>query len=72
MCYIGDIFRFISGSYDVPRYTLHYKTDAPLSIRALLYFPEGKPGNSNLHFFFPVHGKLKFYTNFLDNRIMFT
>lgn len=37
-------FRFISGSYDVPRYTLHYKTEVPLSIRALLYFPEGKPG----------------------------
>lgn len=40
----NDFYRFISGSYDVPRYTLHYKTDVPLSIRALLYFPEGKPG----------------------------
>lgn len=40
----SDFYRFISGSYDVPRYTLHYKTDVPLSIRALLYFPEGKPG----------------------------
>ncbi|KAJ8931761.1 hypothetical protein NQ314_015293 [Rhamnusium bicolor] len=40
----NDFYRFTSGSYDVPRYTLHYKTDAPLSIRALLYFPEGKPG----------------------------
>ncbi|CAH1163283.1 unnamed protein product [Phaedon cochleariae] len=39
-----DFYRFISGSYDVPRYTLHYKTDVPISIRALLYFPEGKPG----------------------------
>ncbi|KAJ8958321.1 hypothetical protein NQ318_017467 [Aromia moschata] len=39
-----DFYRFISGSYDVPRYTLHYKTDVPLSIRALFYFPEGKPG----------------------------
>ncbi|CAG9764608.1 unnamed protein product [Ceutorhynchus assimilis] len=39
-----DFYKFISGSYDVPRYTLHYKTDAPLSIAALLYFPEGKPG----------------------------
>nr|CAH7756811.1 unnamed protein product [Callosobruchus chinensis] len=40
----NDFYRFISGSYDVPRYVLHYKTDVPLSIRALLYFPEGKPG----------------------------
>lgn len=39
-----EFYRFISGSYDFPRYTLHYKTDVPLSIRALLYFPEGKPG----------------------------
>lgn len=40
----NEFYRFISGSYDIPRYTLHYKTDVPLSIRALLYFPEGKPG----------------------------
>lgn len=39
-----DFYRYISGSYDRPRYVLHYKTDAPLSISALLYFPEGKPG----------------------------
>lgn len=46
----SDFFRFISGSYDVPRYTLHYKTDVPLSIRALLYFPEGKPGKLQISF----------------------
>lgn len=40
----AEFYRYISGSYDVPRYTLHYKTDVPLSIHALLYFPEGKPG----------------------------
>lgn len=39
-----EFYKFISGSYDVPRYTLHYKTDVPLSIAALLYIPEGKPG----------------------------
>ncbi|XP_055382259.1 heat shock protein 75 kDa, mitochondrial [Condylostylus longicornis] len=39
-----EFYRFIGNSYDIPRFTLHYKTDAPLSIRALLYFPEGKPG----------------------------
>ncbi|KAH1019196.1 hypothetical protein HUJ04_009050 [Dendroctonus ponderosae] len=39
-----DFYKYISGSYDVPRYTLHYKTDVPLSIAALLYVPEGKPG----------------------------
>nr|QWV59565.1 heat shock protein 90-1 [Lasioderma serricorne] len=40
----SEFYRYISGSYDVPRYILHYKTDVPLSIHALLYFPEGKPG----------------------------
>lgn len=36
--------RYVSSSYDQPRYTLHYTTDVPISIHALLYFPEGKPG----------------------------
>ncbi|CAG9090761.1 unnamed protein product [Plutella xylostella] len=39
-----EFYRFISNSYDKPRYTLHYKTDVPLSIRSILYVPEGKPG----------------------------
>lgn len=40
----NEFYRYISGSYDQPRFTLHYNTDVPLSIHALLYFPEGKPG----------------------------
>ncbi|XP_063710038.1 heat shock protein 75 kDa, mitochondrial [Culicoides brevitarsis] len=39
-----EFYRFVANSFDTPRFTLHYKTDVPLSIRALLYFPEGKPG----------------------------
>lgn len=39
-----EFYRFVSNSYDVPRYWLHYKTDAPINIRCLLYIPEGKPG----------------------------
>ena len=39
-----EFYKFISQAYDKPRYTLHYKTDVPLSIRAILYVPEGKPG----------------------------
>ncbi|CAH1776355.1 unnamed protein product, partial [Owenia fusiformis] len=38
-----EFFRFISNAYDKPRYTLHYKTDAPLNIRALFYVPQYKP-----------------------------
>ncbi|EDV98046.1 heat shock protein 75 kDa, mitochondrial [Drosophila grimshawi] len=40
----NDFYRFISNSFDAPRFTLHYNADVPLSIHALLYFPEGKPG----------------------------
>lgn len=39
-----EFYRYISNSYLKPRFTLHYKTEAPLSIRALLYIPEAKPG----------------------------
>ncbi|CAG9563587.1 unnamed protein product [Danaus chrysippus] len=39
-----EFYRFIGNSYDKPRFTLHYKADAPLSIRSILYVPEGKPG----------------------------
>ncbi|XP_075165415.1 TNF receptor associated protein 1 [Haematobia irritans] len=39
-----EFYRFIGNTFDTPRFVLHYKTDVPLSIRALLYFPEGKPG----------------------------
>ena len=38
-----DFYRFISNTFDSPRFHLHYKTDAPLNIRALFYVPEYKP-----------------------------
>ncbi|KAL0272837.1 UNVERIFIED_CONTAM: hypothetical protein PYX00_005661 [Menopon gallinae] len=38
-----EFYRFISFAYDKPRFTLHYRTDSPLMINALLYFPESKP-----------------------------
>ncbi|XP_014233658.1 heat shock protein 75 kDa, mitochondrial [Trichogramma pretiosum] len=39
-----EFYRFISNSFDQPRFTMHFSTDVPISIKALLYFPEGKPG----------------------------
>ncbi|XP_077293548.1 TNF receptor associated protein 1 [Arctopsyche grandis] len=39
-----EFYRFVGNAFDIPRFTLHYKTDAPLTIRSVLYFPEGKPG----------------------------
>ncbi|KAK7097899.1 hypothetical protein V1264_004806 [Littorina saxatilis] len=38
-----EFYRFVSNSYDKPRYNLHYKADAPFNIRALFYVPEYKP-----------------------------
>jgi TNF receptor-associated protein 1 len=38
-----EFYRFISNTFDKPRYYLHYKTDAPLNIRALFYVPDYKP-----------------------------
>ena len=40
----NEFYRFVSGSYDLPRFTLHFRTDVPLSLRCLLYVPDGKPG----------------------------
>ncbi|XP_046835831.1 heat shock protein 75 kDa, mitochondrial [Vespa crabro] len=39
-----EFYRFIGNCFDTPRFILHYTTDVPLSIKALLYFPEEKPG----------------------------
>lgn len=38
-----EFYRFISGVFDKPRFNFHYKTDAPVNIRALFYVPEYKP-----------------------------
>lgn len=40
----AEFYRFIGNCLDAPRFILHYSTDVPLSIKALLYFPEEKPG----------------------------
>lgn len=40
----NDFYRYIANAFDKPRFTLHYRTDAPMDIRALLYIPESRPG----------------------------
>jgi TNF receptor-associated protein 1 len=34
-----DFYRYIANSFDIPRFKIHFKTDVPVSIRAVLYFP---------------------------------
>uniref|UniRef100_A0A3Q3WL54 Heat shock protein 75 kDa, mitochondrial n=1 Tax=Mola mola TaxID=94237 RepID=A0A3Q3WL54_MOLML len=38
-----EFYRYVSQSYDKPRYTLHYRADAPLNIRSIFYVPDAKP-----------------------------
>ncbi|XP_013865550.1 heat shock protein 75 kDa, mitochondrial [Austrofundulus limnaeus] len=38
-----EFYRYIAQAYDKPRYTLHYRADAPLNIRSIFYVPESKP-----------------------------
>ncbi|TMS15167.1 Heat shock protein 75 kDa, mitochondrial [Larimichthys crocea] len=38
-----EFYRYIAQSYDHPRYTLHYRADAPLNIRSIFYVPDTKP-----------------------------
>lgn len=35
-----EFYRYIAQAHDKPRYTLHYRTDAPLNIRSIFYVPE--------------------------------
>ncbi|KAI8581387.1 hypothetical protein K450DRAFT_232822 [Umbelopsis ramanniana AG] len=35
-----EFYRFIASAWDEPQYTLHYKTDAPITISSILYVPE--------------------------------
>ncbi|CAB1420251.1 unnamed protein product [Pleuronectes platessa] len=38
-----EFYRYIAQAYDKPRYTLHYRADAPVNIRSIFYVPEAKP-----------------------------
>jgi len=38
-----EFYRFVTGQYDKPRYTLQYKIDVPINLRALIYIPQHKP-----------------------------
>jgi TNF receptor-associated protein 1 len=39
-----EFYRYVSNAFDKPRFKLHYRTEAPMDIRALLYIPESRPG----------------------------
>uniref|UniRef100_A0A671RVE8 Heat shock protein 75 kDa, mitochondrial n=1 Tax=Sinocyclocheilus anshuiensis TaxID=1608454 RepID=A0A671RVE8_9TELE len=35
-----EFYRYVAQAHDKPRYTLHYRADAPLNIRSIFYMPE--------------------------------
>ncbi|XP_004364211.2 heat shock protein [Capsaspora owczarzaki ATCC 30864] len=35
-----EFYRFIADTYDEPTFTLQYRTDSPLNIRSVFYFPQ--------------------------------
>lgn len=35
-----DFYRYIANAYDTPFFRMHFRTDAPIEIKALFYFPE--------------------------------
>ncbi len=34
-----EFYRFITTAYDKPKFRLHYRTDAPIDLKVLLYIP---------------------------------
>lgn len=49
-----EFYRYVAQTYDKPRYTLHYRADAPLNIRSIFYVPDAV-SSSNLSCAFFVH-----------------
>ena len=39
-----DFYRYIANAFDKPRFVHHFRADAPMDIRALLYVPDSRPG----------------------------
>ncbi|CAE7768167.1 htpG [Symbiodinium microadriaticum] len=35
----NDFYKYISNAFDKPKYTLHFSTDAPIDLKALVFFP---------------------------------
>lgn len=35
-----EFYRYVAQAFDRPRYTLHYRADAPLNIRSIFYVPD--------------------------------
>ncbi|XP_027850854.1 heat shock protein 75 kDa, mitochondrial [Aphis gossypii] len=44
-----EFYKFVANTYDRPRFVLHYSAEAPIQVRALLYFPELAPDQTDFY-----------------------
>ena len=35
----NEFYKYIANAYDMPMFTLHFRADAPIDLRCLLYVP---------------------------------
>ena len=35
----NEFYKYIAGAYDTPMFTLHFRADAPIDLKCLLYVP---------------------------------
>ncbi len=61
-----DFYRFVANAYDKPRFTFHFRTDAPMDVRALLYVPDSRPGEFVSFLFYKI---LDLSTKFIPSNI---
>uniref|UniRef100_A0A669CAR6 Heat shock protein 75 kDa, mitochondrial n=1 Tax=Oreochromis niloticus TaxID=8128 RepID=A0A669CAR6_ORENI len=66
-----EFYRYIAQAYDKPRYTLHYRADAPLNIRSIFYVPEAVRSISQCELYFSCCLVAKLCENLLGNQLVF-
>jgi HSP90 family molecular chaperone len=59
-----DFYRFVANAYDKPRFTFHFRTDAPMDVRALLYVPDSRPGEFGSFYYIKFSIKKKVENSF--------
>ncbi len=42
-----NFYRYVANAFDKPRFTYHFRTEAPIDMRAVFYVPETRPGTKN-------------------------
>lgn len=67
-----EFYRYVAQAYDKPRYTLHYRADAPLNIRSIFYVPEAVRSISQCKLYFSCCLVAKLCKNLhLGNQLVF-